>query len=142
MNSTDRICTAEETAELKAAYMNDGRAPKLAEKPEEFGVMLADDNSMAREIPADSVVFLGAKGESHGDGIYCFGPGGPCNIYRVSFRPDNGEARLFQDNSPVEFVLTRAEFRRTDFWPVVGVARAYTNEFATFLRGRFRRETD
>ncbi len=37
--------------------------------------------------------------------------------------------------------LIRAEFRSTDFWPVVGVARAYTKEFATFLRERFRRET-
>ena len=104
--------------------------------------MLADDNSMAGEIPADSVVFLGAKGETHGDGIYCLGPGGPCNIYRVQFRPDNGEACLFKDNAPIEFVLTRDEFRRTDFWPVVGVARAYTNEFDTLLRERFRRETD
>ena len=111
--------------------------PVPAEAPT-FGTVLAHDNSMAPQIPVDSVVFLGREGEWHGDAVYCFGISGePCGIYRAQARFNTGDVRTFKDNAPVEQIVKRAELPRTQFWPVVGVARPYTPEFAAYLRARF-----
>lgn len=102
------------------------------------GVLFLNNQNMAPVLMPDSVAFLGARNDWHGDGLYALpglDVGEPAAVYRAQSRPDG--VHLWMDNGPGSWTMTKGDFRECGFWPVVGAVQPFTREFRTFLQVRF-----
>ena len=109
-----------------------------------FPAVFVDNRNMEPAIRLNAVVFLGALRQHNWDGLYCFTeafePGRPPGpVYRVQFR--GRHVAMWHDNAgPTKTVheVPPQDFKRLEWWPVVGVVNPLSIEFERLLQDRFR----
>jgi len=104
------------------------------------GALFLSTSEMAPTLPSCSVAFLGRQNHWRGDGLYALAdgtsPGVPAFVCRGQSLPE-GICISLDSNPDGAQVLGREEMEALGFWPVVGAAQPFAEDFGQFLLERF-----